>query len=219
MTVAICLFTLLHLLVLVYWLGGDLGAFYGSAFLTDPARTVQERAMALKFVNNIDMAPRTSLILALPTGLTLAWLKYWLILPIAVPVLVWVFCLAWLALAWTVHVRHGAAPRIRRLDVAIRWVVLIALAATGTFGVARLVDMPRFIALKLIVLAIAISLGLVVRRQLVPLFPPVREMLATGPTPLTDAAIAGVITRTRPIVVALWLLLVIASYLGIATPQ
>ena len=219
MTGAIVLFTLLHLLVLVYWLGGDLGAFYGSSFLTDPARGVAERAMALKILNNIDMAPRTALILALPTGLTLAWLKGWLDLPVAAPVAVWAFSLAWLVTAWAVHLRHAAeGSTIKRADIAIRWVILVTLAATALLALGHVIALPLFIALKLLVLATAIALGLVVRRQLVPLFSPVREMLQTGPTPATDTAIAGVIARTRPVVVALWLLLLTASLLGIAQP-
>ena len=61
MVTGLSLLTLLHLLIPIYWLGGDLGAFYGSRFMIDPARSVPERMMALKILNNIDMAPRTTL--------------------------------------------------------------------------------------------------------------------------------------------------------------
>ena len=44
----IALLTLLHILIPIYWLGGDLGAFYGSGFLLDPKRTVPERMLSLK---------------------------------------------------------------------------------------------------------------------------------------------------------------------------
>jgi hypothetical protein len=80
---AVALLALLHLLIPVYWLGGDLGAFYSSRFMIDPARTVPERMMALKILNNIDMAPRTTLILAFPTGFTLAVAKGWIDLPVS----------------------------------------------------------------------------------------------------------------------------------------
>ncbi|MEC3911446.1 hypothetical protein U5A82_13530 [Sphingobium sp. CR2-8] len=215
---AITLLTLLHVLVLVYWLGGDLGAFYGSNFMVDPKRTVVERRMALTILNNIDMAPRTMLILALPTGLALAWVKGWLDLPTYVPVLVGVASLGWLVLAWAVHLNHGGGAAIKRIDIAIRWVVLIALYGFGLAGFFKAIELPLFIALKMIVLATCISLGLVVRRQLVPLFPAIREMIATGPTPQTDATIAQVNSRARVSVVTLWLLLLVAAWLGIATP-
>ncbi|MEM9841570.1 MAG: hypothetical protein AAF767_02935, partial [Pseudomonadota bacterium] len=72
------LFALIHILVFVYWLGGDLGAFYTSRFLTQPDVSADRRLMAAKIVGDVDMAPRTALILALPTGLVLAQSKGWL---------------------------------------------------------------------------------------------------------------------------------------------
>lgn len=217
MDIATSLFTLLHLLVLVYWLGGDLGAFYSSSFMVDPKRTLAERLMALKILNTIDMAPRTALILALPTGLALAWVKGWVVVPAVVPLLVGLGGLGWLALAWAVHLSHGGGGA-KRADMAIRWAVLAALYAAGIGGLSGLIAMPLFIALKLIVLASCVGLGLLVRRQLVPLFPAIRAMIATGATAETDAVIAGVNARARRSVITIWLLLVVAAWLGIATP-
>jgi hypothetical protein len=212
------LLTLLHVLIFVYWLGGDLGAFYGSTFMVDPRRTVVERQMALKILNNIDMAPRTMLILALPTGLALAWMKGWMHIPAWVPTLVTVAALGWLALAWAVHLDHSGGAGLKKLDIAVRWVALIGLYGVGLAGFFRAMDVPLFIALKMIVLATCITLGLIVRRQITPLFVAFREMVATGPTPATDAAIAAANGNARRSVITLWLLLLLAAYLGIATP-
>lgn len=216
--IAISLLTLLHLLVFVYWLGGDLGAFYGSTFMVDPKRSVAERLLALKLLNNIDMAPRTALILALPTGLALAWMKRWVEMPAIVPAAAAAAGAAWLALAWAVHLRHGTAEGLRRLDLAIRYVVAIALSGIGVASLAGVVTLPLFIALKLLVLAGCIGLGLLVRVQLVPLFVAVREMVASAPTPTTDATIAVVNGRVRIAVLGIWVLIAAAAYLGIATP-
>lgn len=218
MDASIAFFTLLHVLMFVYWLGGDLGAFYSSSFLVDSKRSVVERAMALRILNNVDMAPRTALILALPTGVTLAWSKGWLMVSAYVPLLIGLFALGWLVLAWAVHFSHGGGKAMKTVDMAIRWVVMTALFATGLAGTTHAIALPLFIALKLIVLAGCIGLGLALRKLLAPLFAPIAEMLATGPTPQTDAAIARVIGRTRPVVVLLWLLLVVAAWLGISTP-
>lgn len=216
----IALLTLLHLCIAVYWLGGDLGAFYGSTFMTDPKRTVAERMMALKILNNIDMAPRTALILAFPTGLTLAWAKGWLQLPGDLVALADMAFLLWLALAWAVHLAHGGGgDTIRRVDIAIRYIALVALGAAGIAGIAGAVAMPLFIALKLCILALCVALGLVVRRQLVPLFGAIRTMTTTGPTPETDATIAAVNGRARISVLTIWALVLAASFLGIATPM
>jgi len=213
------LLTLLHLLIFVYWLGGDLGAFYSSTILTDPRCTPPQRAIAMRVLMAVDMSPRTALILALPTGLTLAVAKGWLPdLPAAVLPAVWVVGLIWLALAWAVHFTHGKNPLMRQADMVIRWAALIGLAATGLAGVTGVLTVPHFIAAKLLILAAAISLGLLIRVLLRPLMAPYAKMMATGATAETDAAITGVIRRSRPVVMLLWLLLLMAASLGLATP-
>lgn len=219
MDIGLSLLTLLHLLIPIYWLGGDLGAFYASRFMVDPARSVPERMMALKILNNIDMAPRTTLILAFPTGFGLAAAKGWIAAPVAVAILVWVLGLAWLALAWTVHLKHGpAGSGYKRVDIAVRYIVLAALIGSGIAGLSGAIPLPLFISLKLLALATCIAIGLLVRRQLVPLFPAIIALRDNGPTPEGDRAIAGVIAITQPTVMALWAVVLVASLLGIATP-
>ncbi|NBC36023.1 hypothetical protein GTZ99_05570 [Novosphingobium sp. FSY-8] len=217
MTLAVSLLTLLHLLIPIYWLGGDLGAFYGATFLTDSSRPVGERMMSLKILNNIDMAPRTTLILAFPTGFSLAVVKGWVPLSHGWLGLVWVAALAWLALAWVVHLKHGATG-YKRIDIVIRYIVLAGLLAAGIGGLAGAITLPLFIAGKMLALAACIALGLLVRVQLVPLFPAIIAMKNNGATPQTDAAIVGVLSKTRPTVMVLWVVVLAACLLGIATP-
>ena len=218
MDLGLAFLTLLHILIPVYWLGGDLGAFYGSTFMTDPKRSVGERMMALKILNNIDMAPRTALILAFPTGFALTWAKGWLdVSGIAVLAAV-AGSLAWLALAWVVHLQHGSGAVFKKLDLAIRYGVVAGLGIAGLSGIDGLVPMPFFIALKLCILACCVALGLIVRRQLVPLFAAIRVMTSTGPTAESDAIILAVNNSARISVLTIWALVLLASFLGVLTP-
>ena len=154
------------------------------------------------------MAPRTTLILAFPTGFGLAVAKGWIDVPGSAAILVWVLGLAWLALAWTVHLKHGpAGAGYKRVDIAVRYV-----------GLAGAIALPLFISLKLLALATCISIGLLVRRQLVPLFPAIIALRENGPTPEGDRTIKGVIAITQPTVMVLWVVVLIACFLGIATP-
>jgi hypothetical protein len=211
-------FLLLHLLILVYWLGGDIGAFHSAGFVIDTRRGVPERMLALTILNNVDMAPGTALIMALPTGLTLAVAQSWIALPVAALAGAWVFFLAWLALFWIMHVKHMTGGALSRIDVALRWAALAALTLAGISGLAGMIRLPLFIALKLLVLAACFGLGLVVRHQLIPMFPAVRTMLATGATPATDAVVADVLARAKIPVLTIWVLLLIAAWLGISHP-
>ncbi|MED5544904.1 MAG: hypothetical protein VYD90_06620, partial [Pseudomonadota bacterium] len=97
-------------------------------------------------------------------------------------------------------------------------IVLAALIATGVAGLAGVLALPLFIALKLLVLAFCIFIGLLVRRQLVPLIPAIVDLAKNGASPEGDKTIAGVLAVTQPTVMTLWAAVLIASFLGIATP-
>ena len=175
--------------------------------------------LALKVLNDIDMAPRTALILALPTGFTLAFVKAWINVPPIAVAGVWILALVWLVMAWTVHLRHGApGSTIRRVDLLMRYIVLAGLLAVGVGGLLGLTEVPLFIGLKLIALALCVGLGLLIRILLKPLGTAVMEMRTSGATDATDRAISAVIENTRPAVLMIWALILGASFLGIAMP-
>jgi hypothetical protein len=216
---SLALLTLLHLLVPIYWLGGDLGTFYSAGFMMDAKRPVNERLLALKIMNNIDMAPRTVLILTLPTGLSLAAAKGWVMVAPSALAGLWAAGLIWLALAWAVHLDHGPrGQKARGIDIKIRYAMILLLAGSGVAGLTGHLALPLFIACKLLVLAACVATGVVVRWQLVPLFPAIAAMKQHGPSPQSDAAILKVLGQTRPTVQGIWVLVLIASLLGIATP-
>jgi hypothetical protein len=210
----IALYTLLHILIFVYWLGGDLGVFYSSTILTDTKTNPQGRIAAAKVLAQVDMAPRTAMILTLPTGLTVAALKGWLQIPTLALVAIWVFACVWLALAWIVHIKHlPTGSAIRKLDLAIRWAMI-----AGLINYALLGTLPLFLKLKLLFLATTISLGLWIRKALAPFGPAFVEMVTNGPTPQTDATIAKSLNQSRPAVVSIWILLLAAAFLGLYQP-
>jgi hypothetical protein len=100
----------------------------------------------------------------------------------------------------------------------IRQVALAALLAAGIAGLAGALDLPKFLAIKLLLLAAGIALGLLIRRQLAPLFPAVGALRAKGASEGTNAAIAGVLSRTTRSVMCIWAIVLLASFTGIATP-
>ncbi len=212
------LFALVHVLVFVYWLGGDLGAFYTSRFLTQANVSADRRLMAAKIVGDVDMAPRTALILALPTGLLLAQSKGWLSLGWPVVISITAASLLWLALAWHLHLKHdGPSETLRRVDLGVRWTLIAALGAWGIAGVSGAVALPLFLALKLLALAGCILLGVYIRTVLKPLGPALMGL--NGPNAsAAEADLANTLNRARPLVTGIWALLLIAALLGLWTP-
>ncbi len=215
----IALLTLLHLLIPIYWLGGDLGTYLCGRAVRDMTLSPAERLFALRLLLNVDMAPRTALILTLPTGLTLAAVKGWLPLPGWSLGGAWVAALIWLSMAWAVHLRHGPASEgFRKADIAIRYGVMAGLAGTGAAALAGGVPPPFFPPLNLPLRAGAIALGVPARRQLAPLFPAIAALRAQGASEATDSAITATLQKTTRSVFCIWAIVFIASFIGLATP-
>jgi hypothetical protein len=212
------LLLLLHVLILVYWLGGDLGAFVASFLIANPAKDRAARLGAAGLLGDVDMGPRTALILAFPTGFTLAVTRGWLALDPLWIVVAWIAALLWLSIAWRIHVSHaGPALSLRRFDLGLRWLAAAALGAGGIAGLAGATDWPLFLNLKLLILAGCVLTGLLVRRLTADLGPALGA-LAIGQGD-ADARIARSLTVTRPAVLLIWLLLLAAALLGLWKPQ
>lgn len=227
----------LHVFLLVYWLGGDLGTFYASRSVMNPALGVEARQTALKIMSFCDVFPRICLVLFLPSGITLValgpysggYLATWMLVPI------WIFGLVWLWMVITEYRSHGAtSPRlvwIRRVDLWIRYAVI---AGTVGAGLAILVggdavasalsgldvtSNPRWLGLKLAAYGTAIFCGVMIRRDLRP-FGPSWVALVTGgaSTPEIEEGIGGAIERSEKWVRLIWVCVIAAAVLGIVKP-
>ena len=62
----------IHVLLFVYWLGGDAGVFYSSRFVLNSKLSRDARLTAFKIFVNLDMLPRYCLALMLTVGGVLA---------------------------------------------------------------------------------------------------------------------------------------------------
>ena len=214
---SVALWTLLHVLVLVYWLGGDLGAYYTSRFVYDGSRPVAARSLAAKVLSDVDMAPRVCLLLAFPTGFALANAKGWVAVHPMFVIAAFVAAGLWILLAFVLHM-DGGSPLLGRVDVALRWGFVLALVGVGAAALSGEIALPRFVALKLLVLAFAVLMGLAIRRMLRPFGPAFGRLLTDGPSAEVDAALRAPIDRARPFVLGIWAALILAAWLGLTTP-
>lgn len=217
MPLEIVLFTLLHLLVFAYWLGGDVGVFYASTLLTDAERDVPGRLAAAKIVNDVDLAPRICLLLAFPTGFALAAAKRWVDVDPLWVALAFFAAVAWIWLLLRLH-HSPAAGGLRRLDLALRMALLAALVAAGAGALAGAIALPAFLAWKLLLLAFAVAMGLAVRRALKPFGPALAKLAGGSADPAVNETIARSMRAARPFVVLIWAALAVAAWLGIAMP-
>ncbi len=209
------LFLLLHLLVFVYWLGGDLGAFYASRLVVDAERSPAARGAAANILLNVDMAPRMGLIFAFPTGFALAISRGWLDLDPAWIAPAFAFAVLWAIAAWLVHLKTGPHALAARFDTGVRWLAMGALVAVGLRGDW---DLPLFIALKLLLLALALACGLMIRRALKPFGPAFAALVSGQGDAASDQAIAASLAHAKIYVLVIWAALLAAAALGVWTP-
>lgn len=218
---------LLHVLLLTYWLGADIGVFYASKFVVNPGISPVGRGIAMKIMHMIDLGPRICLILMLPSGVTLMAanplgrdLFYgW---PLA---LTWIGCLIWLGTMLAAFFRNPAkhaeltakADKIVRLclSAGLLVVAVYALVVAEPFGAQT---NPKWLAGKVAAYSLCIFSGLMIRISLKPFEPAFGALMTTGSTPEVEAAIGGSMRRALPWVYAIWAFVLIAAFLGVVKP-
>lgn len=218
---------LLHIVLLTYWLGSDIGVFYASKFVVNPEVSPAGRATALKIMHMVDLAPRICLILMLPSGVTLMAatdlgreiFSGW---PLA---LAWLGGLLWLAIMLVAFFKSPAkhADLAHRADWVVRTGVTVGLLAVSgyaffastPFGVET---NPRWLAGKVAAYALCIFAGIMIRVSLRPFGPAFGALMATGSTPEVEAAIGGSMRRAIPWVITIWVFVMVAAFLGVVKP-
>jgi hypothetical protein len=213
------LFKLVHLLLFVYWLGGDLGTYYASRFVTNPDLTAAQRGTALKIMAGCDQAPRICMTLIFASGLHMTWLNSMVQVSGAVVAGVWLVCLAWLAMVLLLHFRSDAswAPGLARFDFAFRIAVIVVTLAIGVSALIDAVSFirPDWIAAKFLLFGALVACGLMIRVYLKPFGPAFARLMSEGPSMEVNATISTSLARCRPWVYAIWVGLLVAAVLSL----
>jgi len=210
----------LHQLLLVYWIGPDIAVFIWSRSAVNPEVGVEQRVAAGRMMTTIDLVPRVCLALFLTVagilsetyGMTHPW---WQMAGIILLGPVWLFIVlgAWL--------KQGTdfGRTLAKLDIWLRAALVVGIPVSVVYSVmtGRLADMP-WIGGKLMILAVVILLGLLMRLRLQGFFDGVEKLAADGPSPEVDQRMAHSLKRTRPLVHVMWLLLLWAALLGVVKP-
>jgi len=211
-----------HVLLFVYWLGGDLGVFYGSFSRNNPKHDLKTRAIIAKVCADIDMAPRTTLVLIAPIGFSLAAYHGWA--PVTGPWLValWIFSAGWLFLVWWQHLAHASPKKAfwTRIDLYIRWVAMVSLVLSALYSlfVAPIYG-QNWLALKVLIYGGCIACGIGIRLAGKPGFMMFQEILREGSTPEREKAMNDGARNARRFVKGIWVLVALAAFIGIWKPD
>jgi len=214
------LFLIMHLLLFVYWLGGDLGVFYSSGMVIDPGLSDSARLTAAKIMVNLDLVPRICMSLMLTVGGVLSEFK-------GVPHPTWqmvgivLLGPAWLAMVLTVHFQEGSelGKSIAKIDYWFRvaLVIYLLISVTVSFQFGSLGDAP-WVGAKLLVFAALVFCGIMIRRYIGPYAHGIHALATTGSTDEINRAMARSLGQCRPFVLAIWAGLFAEMWLGVVEP-
>jgi len=215
------LFILLHILLFVYWLGGDVGVFYSSKFVLKPELSNESRLVAAKIMLNLDLIPRICMTLMLTVGGVLAEL-YGVKHPTWQMVGIWLLAPFWLSMVLLIHFREGTplARTLTRIDYWFRWFLILGILVSVSYSwsIGRFVDAP-WLAFKILIFAVLVFCGLMIRIYLPPYITGLHKMgSGQNMSDADNAAMISSMSKARPWVLVIWAGLVMEATLGIVKP-
>jgi hypothetical protein len=214
-----------HILAMVYWLGGEWGVFQTSYHVTNPALALDERKRHMETAYRIDILARTGIVLLLPLGLHMGKLYGF------VPVLegagvwwMWLFFAVWLAMTWTAFIKRetDVGIAVTKAEEFLRYPLIAALfvlSAMSFAGSGPIVSgesnywYPSKMALYAFALCIGLLLRVVMRRWTERF-----RIIATGPNPEQEAALAREIGQARIAAYIYWVTIASVCFLGAVKP-
>lgn len=214
-----------HILAMVYWLGGEWGVFQTSYHVTNPALSLEERRRHMETAYRIDILARTGIVLLLPLGLHMGKLYGF------VPLLegagvwwMWLFFAAWLAMTWTAFIKRETdlGLAVTRTEELLRYpliATLVVVAGMAFAGTGPIASGPSnyWYPSKMTLYAFALVIGLflrVVMRRWTERF----RVLAQGPDAAQEAALAREIGQARIAAYIYWVTIASVCFLGAVKP-
>ena len=211
-----------HIVLFVYWLGGDLGVYVTSKFVADRKLSMEERFRFMNALMICDMGPRTALILLGPVGLEMARIVGVINVSPAIGGIAWLVSFIWLGVNWWMFYndRHPMTAKLRTADLYLRYVLIAGIAAVAIYSMAKGGPVNQtWMQVKLLAFAVAISLGVYLRTEIVQWiigFGMVRqggEAADKGNTIIEQS-----LARSRRAALVLWFAVAVAAFLGKVKP-
>lgn len=212
----------LHLLLFVFWLGGDVGVFIlGQQSRRSDVYSLKERMTLLKVLVMVDMAPRTCIALMVPISLTLANAGGWWDVPNGILVMGWIVGATLILATWTVFLNHGSpkAAIFKKLDFWLQVAMAIfygSVAASSLSGNGPIAD--TWLAAKTMLYSLIFVTAIMIDISYRPIGPALAQLKNSDGDPEAEAFVLSIQNRTRKWVLTIYGLLFVIGYIGAVKP-
>lgn len=208
-----------HVLLLVFWLGADLGVFIlGQHFRKRHVYTVPERLILLKLLVITDMGPRTAWALMVPSSLTLLKLGgWWPGMPDWMLVAGFALGALWLWLVWDAHT-HDQTPRAaraRRIENPLKLLLTGFYLTLGIVSLRNGTPLEGFLAWKALLFGGIFVAAILIDVAFKPVGPQLMNLIKEGSSDATEIPLRATMDRTRIWVILVYVLLMVTSWLGV----
>ena len=214
----------LHIVAMVYWLGGEWGVFQTSYKVVNPKLPLEERMRHMDTAYRIDIMARTGIISLLPLGLHMGHL--WGVQPLGGGWLVamWILWATGMAITWGAFANRGK-PLFKLLSGIEDWtrylliptLLVISLSSLSGHGPFLAETGQKWYAAKILTYSLALIIGVVLRlvmHEWQKLFP----VLAAGPNPEVETRLEKSISIGRGIAYLYWILILTTAFFGAVKP-
>jgi len=217
-----------HVLLLVTWLGIDVGVFYSSFVLRRRALTGEARLAVGQVMLTLDLAPRISMILAIPVAVGLAYSSglgltglssgeaealFWALVAVA---FAWIVALLLATRLREAGRASGYVGRFRWANRGLRALVAAFFAVTGALSLAGTHEFwVHFVALKAVVFAGVIVVGTMIDPAARDFGPALADIVRNGETPARLERLNRSLRYAYPLVLTVYAGLITLAVIGI----
>lgn len=208
-----------HVLILVFWLGTDIGVFLAAKLSERSDLSVETRTTVLKLGMVLDRLPRSALTLIFPTGLQLATATGLLSLPgFALP-LIWVISLGWLAVLWAGFLNPETALEKKAMlfNFAMNAIAALVVCAYAVY-LFTATDTPSWLAVKVLATGLVFVTGVALDVLFKPAIEAFMAIAVEGGSPERDQRYSKAIGPVYTAVLAIYALVLVATFMGVAKP-
>lgn len=219
----------LHILAMVYWLGGEWGVFQTSYKVVNPALPLEERRRHMETAYRIDILARTGIISLLPLGLHMGYLwGFWGDSAAGdgagLLALMWAAYFAWLGLTWAAFFTRGK-PIWGLLSGIEDWtrylliptLLIVSISSLMGNGPFEAGEGQKWYAAKILTFGLMLVIGVILRlimHEWQKMFP----VLAAGPNPEVEGKLKRSILLGRSVAYVYWVGIAATGFFGAVKP-
>jgi len=207
-----------HIILFVFWLGGDLGvAILGNHFRKRETYSLQERMTILILLVINDLGPRYAWALMIASTISLVKASGYWDLPVWGVIMAWFISIAW---CWLIHSAHKAGQTeqgktLRKIEMTLKWILAAFYLGLGLISLTTDAPLePNWLATKAFLFGLIFVAAILIDVMFKPVGPLLMAVIEKGSSDETERPLLKTMNKSRFWVRMVYLLLIIVAFIG-----